>query len=103
MGTPKKTAWRGFDLGLPDNAIRTFGTANKNTTDEAAALKGWAEQNATSVSIVPAGNFFARRGSWVFRRKFSGSAVQIEVPAFEPGAIKGQRGGRRKEGEVNFK
>jgi hypothetical protein len=71
-------------LGLPDSAIGTFGTANKSTMDEAVALKDWAEQNGASVFIVPAEIFFARRVSWAFHRKFSGSAVRIEVLAFEP-------------------
>src|SRR5262249_42759200 len=67
-------------LGLPDSTIRTFGTANKSTMDEALALKDWAEQNGASVFIVPAEIFFARRVSWAFHRTFSGSAVRIEVP-----------------------
>jgi hypothetical protein len=60
-GDTEKNGRALLGLGLPDSAIRTFGTANKSTMDEAVALKDWAEQNGASVFIVPAEIFFARR------------------------------------------
>ena len=71
-------------LGVPDSAIVTFGTANKNTWEEAVALKGWADRNAVSVLIIPTEVFSARRVRWTFRRAFAGTAVRIEVPSFDP-------------------
>jgi hypothetical protein len=71
-------------LGVPDGAIELFGNGSKNTWDEAVALKGWTKQNATSVLIIPAEAFFARRVRWVFQREFSGTGVRIEVPSFDP-------------------
>jgi hypothetical protein len=71
-------------LGVPPGAIETFGTANKNTRDEAVALKEWAERNAASSFIIPSEIFPARRVRWIFRREFFGTAVSIEVPAIEP-------------------
>ena len=71
-------------LGVPDDAIELFGNGNKNTWDEAIALKVWAERHAASALIVPAEPFFARRVRWVFQREFSGTAVRIEVPSFDP-------------------
>jgi hypothetical protein len=70
-------------LGVPAGAIETFGTASKNTRDEAVALKEWAERNAASVIIIPSGIFSARRVRWIFRHEFSGTGVIIEVPSFE--------------------
>ena len=70
-------------LGVPDAAIEMFGTENRNTEDEALALKDWAEQNAASVLIVPSEIFSARRVRWIFHREFHGTAVRIEVPSFE--------------------
>lgn len=70
-------------LGVPDAAIEMFGTENRNTEDEALALKDWAEQNAASALIVPSEIFAARRVRWIFNRKFHGTAVRIEVPSFE--------------------
>jgi hypothetical protein len=71
-------------LGVPDSAIELFGNGNKNTHDEAVALKGWSERHATSALIVPAEAFFTRRVSWIFQREFSGTAVRIEVQSFDP-------------------
>lgn len=71
-------------LGIPDAAIETFGTANKNTREEAIALKSWADRNAASVLIVPTEIFPARRVRWMFRREFTGTGVRIEVPSFDP-------------------
>jgi hypothetical protein len=71
-------------LGVPATAIGTFGNANKNTWDEAVALKSWADRNLALVLIIPTDLFSARRVRWVFRREFSGTAVRIEVPSFDP-------------------
>src|SRR5262249_37047205 len=71
-------------LGIPAGVIETFGTANKNTREEAVALREWAEWNAASVFIIPTEIFPARRVRWIFRREFSGTTVRIEVPSIEP-------------------
>jgi uncharacterized SAM-binding protein YcdF (DUF218 family) len=71
-------------LGVPDSAIETFGNANKNTREEAEALKSWAGRNVASVVIIPTEIFPARRVSWMFRREFAGTGVRIEVPSFDP-------------------
>jgi uncharacterized SAM-binding protein YcdF (DUF218 family) len=73
-----------LNLGVPDSAIETFGTANRNTIEEAQALRRWAERNGASVLIIPTEIFAARRVRWIFRRKFIGKDVRIEVPSFEP-------------------
>jgi hypothetical protein len=70
-------------FGVPAAAIEIFGTENKNTADEAHALRGWAEQNAASVLIVPSEIFAARRVRWIFHREFRGTGVRIEVPSHE--------------------
>jgi uncharacterized SAM-binding protein YcdF (DUF218 family) len=71
-------------LGVPAGVIETFGTANKNTRDEAVALREWAERNTASAFIIPTEIFSARRVRWIFRRQFSGTATSIEVPSVEP-------------------
>ena len=70
-------------LGVPAGVIETFGTANRNTRDEAVALREWAERNAASVFIIPSAIFPARRVRWIFRHEFSGTDIIIEVPSFE--------------------
>jgi uncharacterized SAM-binding protein YcdF (DUF218 family) len=71
-------------LGVPPGAVETFGTANRNTRDEAVALKDWADRNNASEFIIPTEIFGARRVRWIFHRKLSGRTVRIEVPSFEP-------------------
>ena len=73
-----------LNLGVPAGAIEKFGIASTNTRDEAVALREWAERNAASVFIIPSEIFSARRVRWIFHRQFSGAAVSIEVPSFEP-------------------
>jgi uncharacterized SAM-binding protein YcdF (DUF218 family) len=73
-----------LNLGVPDAAIETFGTGNRNTVEEALALRDWAERTGASVLIIPTEIFAARRVSWIFRREFFGKDVRIEVPSFEP-------------------
>jgi DUF218 domain len=71
-------------LGVPASAIDTFGTANKNTKDEALALHAWAERHHASTIIIPVEIFAARRVRWMFDREFSGQLVQIAVQSFDP-------------------
>lgn len=71
-------------LGVPESAIETFGNANRNTWEEAVALKDWTDRNAASVLIIPTEIFSARRVSWMFGHEFAGTGVRIEVPSFDP-------------------
>ena len=72
-----------LDLGVPDAAIEMFGTENRNTADEARALKDWAEHNVGLTFIIPSEIFAARRVRWIFQRELRGLAANIEVPSFE--------------------
>jgi uncharacterized SAM-binding protein YcdF (DUF218 family) len=71
-------------LGVPDAAIGTFGQANRNTKDEAVALRDWADRHGVSRIIIPTEVFAARRVRWIFSREFAGSSVRLEIPSFEP-------------------
>jgi uncharacterized SAM-binding protein YcdF (DUF218 family) len=71
-------------LGVPDAAIGTFGQANRNTKDEAVALRLWADRHGVSRIIIPTEVFAARRVRWIFNREFAGSSVRLEIPSFEP-------------------
>jgi hypothetical protein len=57
-------------LGVPVGAIESFGTASRNTRDEARALRKWAELNGGSVCIITREIFSTRRVRWIFRREF---------------------------------
>jgi len=70
-------------LGVPAGAIEIFGRGNRNTSDEAVALRQWSDRNTVSVLIVPTEVFSARRVRWIFQRQFLGTNVKIEVPSFE--------------------
>src|SRR3954471_12302199 len=71
-------------LDVPADAIETFGTANKNTRDEAVALREWTKRNAASAFIIPSEIFSARRVRGFFCPQFFGTAVSIEVPSIDP-------------------
>jgi uncharacterized SAM-binding protein YcdF (DUF218 family) len=69
-------------LGVPAAAIETFGTANRNTKDEAISLRAWAERNNVSTFIIPTEIFSARRVRFIFRRELAEKT--IEVLSLEP-------------------
>jgi uncharacterized SAM-binding protein YcdF (DUF218 family) len=71
-------------LGVPETAIEMFGEGNRNTKDEAVALRDWAEAHRVSRIIVPTEIFAARRLRWILSREFAGSSVHLEIPSFEP-------------------
>ena len=90
-------------LGVPANAIETFGKANTNTREEAVALREWAERNAASVFVIPSEPFMARRVQWIFRREFSGMPATIEVQPFDPPGYSLEGGGRRNKARPHSK
>jgi uncharacterized SAM-binding protein YcdF (DUF218 family) len=91
-------------LGVPDTVITKFGTANRNTKDEAVALKDWADRNPVSVLIIPTDRFSARRVRWIFLREFYGRAVRIEVPSYDDPSYEYTRSGwwKTEHGWMNF-
>jgi uncharacterized SAM-binding protein YcdF (DUF218 family) len=70
-------------LGVPEAAIELFGQANRSTSEEASALREWAERHHVSRVVVPTEVFSARRVRWILDREFAGSSVRPEVPSFD--------------------
>jgi uncharacterized SAM-binding protein YcdF (DUF218 family) len=70
-------------LGVPETDIEMFGQGNKNTIEEALALRDWAEQRRVLQIIVPTEIFAARRVQWIFHREFAQSSVRLEIPSFD--------------------
>lgn len=64
-------------LGVPAAAIETFGTANRNTKDEALSLRAWAERHDATTFIIPTEIFSARRVQFIFRRELVKSTIEI--------------------------
>jgi uncharacterized SAM-binding protein YcdF (DUF218 family) len=71
-------------LGVPENAIETFGQTNKSTRDEAVALREWADRQGASSIIIPTEVFAARRVRLVFDRVFAGWGIRIQLLSLEP-------------------
>jgi len=71
-------------LGVPNAAIEMFGWANRNTNEEAVALRDWADRHSVLRIIIPTEIFSARRVQWMFDREFAGSSVRLKIAAFEP-------------------
>ncbi len=89
-------------LGVPETAIENFGQANGSTEEEAAALRGWAEQHHVSRIIIPTEIFSARRVRWVFNREFGESPVRLKIAAFEPGNYTRAEWWKSKGGIIDF-
>ena len=81
-------AWTGrvrrLGIVVPENAIETFGQANRSTKDEAIALQEWSKRHGVSTLIIPTELFAARRVQWIFDREFAGTGIRTEVLALEP-------------------
>jgi uncharacterized SAM-binding protein YcdF (DUF218 family) len=70
-------------LGVPEQAIESFGSNVSNTYEEALALREWAVRSGARSIIVPTEIFSARRVRWMLHRVFAGAAA-IRVPALAP-------------------
>ena len=89
-------------LGVPEAAIGIFGQDNESTDDEAAALREWAVEHRVSRIIIPTEIFFTRRVRWIFDREFAGSAVHVEIAAFEPSKYSRAEWWHSKLGLIDF-
>jgi hypothetical protein len=69
-------------LGVPADAISTFGAANSSTADEAATLSRWARDNQVTSFIIPIEVFSTRRVRFIFEREMPKLAFRVD--AVEP-------------------
>src|SRR5262249_5770461 len=69
-------------LGVPADAIETFGADLSSTHDEVRALSRWAEEHHARSIIVPTEIFSTRRVRWTLHRAIS-DRVAIRVIALE--------------------
>jgi uncharacterized SAM-binding protein YcdF (DUF218 family) len=88
--------------GVPADAIETFGSANKNTKEEAFALLEWLQRHASRAVIIPAGIFEARRVRWTFHHELAGQPIRIEVLSFDPPQYTRADWWRTEHGIVDF-
>lgn len=70
-------------LGVPETAIKTFGSGLSNTHQEAVALRRWAVSHHASTVIVPTEDFSSRRVRWIVTHELAGTGIQVEVPALD--------------------
>jgi uncharacterized SAM-binding protein YcdF (DUF218 family) len=68
-------------LGVPDDAIDTFGCKSSTTYQEALALRHWSLSNGAHTLVIPTEYFSSRRVRWVAQKVFLGTGVQVQVPA----------------------
>jgi uncharacterized SAM-binding protein YcdF (DUF218 family) len=72
-----------LQLGVPEDAIETFGTNLSNTHQEALALRDWAVRTGAHSIIVPTEIFATRRVRGTLHRVFDDATV-IRVPGLAP-------------------
>jgi uncharacterized SAM-binding protein YcdF (DUF218 family) len=89
-------------FGVPASVIEIVGNANKNTREEALAVREWAERNGTLDLIIPTEDFTTRRVRWIFRREFAGIASRIEVQEFEPSQYNTEEWWKTEQGLIAF-
>jgi uncharacterized SAM-binding protein YcdF (DUF218 family) len=90
-------------LGVPETDIEMFGQGNRNTMDEALALRDWAEQRHVSQIVVPTEIFAARRVRWILYREFAQSSVRLEISSFDaPGSYTRAEWWKTEAGLITF-
>ena len=72
-----------MQLGVPEDAIEALGSANRNTHDEAVALRQWTDRTHARSFIVPTEIFSSRRVKWMMESALNGSGAQVQVPALD--------------------
>jgi uncharacterized SAM-binding protein YcdF (DUF218 family) len=68
-------------LGVPPEAILSFGTDVSSTYEEAHALAEWARTNGVRSIIVPTEIFSSRRVHWMLDRELRTIGTRVEVQA----------------------
>jgi uncharacterized SAM-binding protein YcdF (DUF218 family) len=91
-----------LELGVPPEAIVTFGNNVSNTYEEAHALARWAEANGIKSIIVPTEIFSSRRVRWILERELNSIGVRIEVLALPTLDYDVNNWWRREEGVIGF-
>jgi uncharacterized SAM-binding protein YcdF (DUF218 family) len=71
-------------LGVPPEAILSFGTDVSSTYEEARALAEWARTNGVRSVIVPTEIFSSRRVRWILDKQLGSIGTRIEVQALAP-------------------
>jgi uncharacterized SAM-binding protein YcdF (DUF218 family) len=71
-------------LGVPPEAILSFGTDVSSTYEEARALAQWAKANGVRSIIVPTEIFSSRRVRWILEKQLGAVGVRVEVQALPP-------------------
>ena len=70
-------------LGVPLEAIITFGTDVTSSYEESLALRDWVRQNEAKDLLVPMDLFSSRRARWLLSRVLSASGAQAAVIAVD--------------------
>jgi uncharacterized SAM-binding protein YcdF (DUF218 family) len=71
-------------LGVPPEAIGSFGSDVSNTFQEARALVQWGKDNGAKDIIVPTEIFSSRRVRWILDKEAAASGVHVHVLALAP-------------------
>jgi uncharacterized SAM-binding protein YcdF (DUF218 family) len=71
-------------LGVPPEAIGSFGSDVSNTFQEARALVQWGKANGAKDIIVPTEIFSSRRVRWILDKEAAASGLRVHVLALAP-------------------
>ena len=89
-------------LGVPLEAIITFGIDVSSFYEESLALRDWVRQSEAKDLLVPMDLFSARRARWLLSRVLSASGAQAAVIAVDPPEYTRGDWWRHEEGLISF-
>lgn len=75
-------------LGVPQDAIESYGRDVTSTHDEAQAVKAWARGRTIDRLLIPTDPFHTRRVNWDFEKSLPGVDVRVvptRAPRYDPG------------------
>jgi uncharacterized SAM-binding protein YcdF (DUF218 family) len=91
-----------LELGVPPEAIGTFGSDVSNTFEEARALARWGKANGVRDIIVPTEIFSSRRVRWILDKEAAAAGVRVHVVALAPLEYNFDDWWRHAEGVIAF-
>jgi uncharacterized SAM-binding protein YcdF (DUF218 family) len=71
-------------LGVPAEAIVSYGKDVTNAYEEALAVVDWARRTGAKSVIVPTGQVASRRVSWIFKRELATKGVRVGIKVLTP-------------------
>ncbi len=88
--------------GVPETNVVVVGRGEKNTAEEAFALREWAVKSGVKRLLIPTNHFHTRRVDWFFRKVFAGTGIETRTKAVPMGHYSTDDWWQHEDGVITF-